>query len=68
MALLTIEKNLETELWELDFYRGTVHFRHMGVLVSRICIIFYVESVLEIFASLTVIKYVSNMYERILMY
>ncbi len=74
MALLTIEKKLETEMWELcknfartlqDFYRGTLDFRHMGVLVSRICTIFYVESVLEIFASFTVITYVSNMYESI---
>jgi hypothetical protein len=48
-----------------NFDRGTVHFRHMGVLVSRICTIFYVESVLKIFAIFTVIRYVSNMYERI---
>ena len=34
---------------------------HMGVQVSRICTIFYVESVLKIFASFTVITYVSNM-------
>ena len=49
-ALLTIGKNSETELWELcenfartltNFYRRTVHFRHMGVLVSRICTMFY---------------------------
>jgi hypothetical protein len=33
--------------------------------VSRICTIFYGESVLEIVASFTVITYVSNMYERI---
>jgi hypothetical protein len=48
-----------------NFDVGTVYFRHMGVQVSRICTIFYVESVLEIFASFTVITYVSNMYERI---
>jgi hypothetical protein len=30
-----------------NFDRGTVNFRHMGVLVSRICTIFYVESVLR---------------------
>jgi hypothetical protein len=48
-----------------NFDVGTVHFRHMGVQVSRICTIFYVESVLKIFASFTVITYVSNMYERI---
>jgi hypothetical protein len=41
---------------------GTVYFRHMGMQVSRICTIFYVESVLRIFASFTVITYVSNMY------
>ena len=46
-----------------NFDRGTVNFRHMGVLVSRIFTIFYVESVLKIFASFTVITYVSNMYE-----
>jgi hypothetical protein len=33
------------------------------VLIGRICTIFYV--VLKIFASFTVITYVSNMYERI---
>jgi hypothetical protein len=27
-----------------NFDRGTVDFRHMGVLVSRICTIFYGES------------------------
>ena len=48
-----------------NFDVGTVYFRHMGVQVSRICTIFYVESVLKIFASFTVITYVSNMYERI---
>ena len=49
-----------------NFDGGTVYFRHMGVLVSRVCTIFYVESVLKIFAiSFTVITYVSNMYERI---
>jgi len=37
----------------------------MCTLVSRISTIFYVESVLKIFASFTVIKYVSNMYECI---
>jgi len=47
------------------FYRGTVDFRHMGVLVSRICTVFYVESVLKIFASFTIITYVSNVYEHI---
>jgi hypothetical protein len=40
----------------------------MGVQVSRICTIFYVESVLKIFASFTVITYVSNMYERIYLF
>ncbi len=48
--LLTIEKNSETKFWELcenflrtftNFYRGTVDFRHMGMLVSRICTNFY---------------------------
>ena len=34
-----------------NFDVGTVYFRHMGVQVSRICTIFYGESVLEIFAS-----------------
>ena len=43
-ALLTIEKNLETELWELFenfarsltiFYGGAVDCRHMGVQVNR---------------------------------
>ena len=48
-----------------NFDRGTVHFRHMGVLVSRICTIFYVESVLKNFASFAVITNVSNMSERI---
>ena len=48
-----------------NFDVGTVYFRHMGVQVSRICTIFYVESVLKIFASFTVIMYVSNMYKRI---
>jgi hypothetical protein len=49
-----------------NFNVGTVYFRHMGVQVSRICTIFYGErSVLKIFASFTVITYVSNMYERI---
>ena len=48
-----------------NFDVGTVYFRHMGVQVSRICTIFYAESVLKIFASFTVITYVSNMYERI---
>ena len=45
-----------------NFDRGTVY---LGVLVGRICTIFYVESVLKIFASFTVITYISNMYERI---
>ena len=35
------------------------------MLVSIICTIFYVESVLKIFASFTVIMYVSNMHEHI---
>ena len=48
-----------------NFDVGTVYFRHMGVQVSRICTIFYVKSVLKIFASFTVITYVLNMYERI---
>ena len=48
-----------------NFDVGTVYFRHMGVQVRRICTIFYVESVLKIFASFPVITYVSNMYERI---
>jgi hypothetical protein len=48
-----------------NFHVGTVYIRHMGVQVSRICTIFYVESVLKIFASFTVITYISNMYERI---
>jgi hypothetical protein len=47
------------------FDRGTVYFRHMGVLVSRNCTIFYGESVLEIVASFTVITYVWNMYKLI---
>jgi hypothetical protein len=34
-----------------NFHVGTVYFRHMAVQVSRICPIFYVESVLKIFAS-----------------
>ena len=42
-----------------NFDVGTVYFRHMGVQVSRICTIFYVKSVLKIFASFTVIMYVS---------
>ncbi len=33
------------------FYRGSVDFRQMGAIVSRICTIFYGGSVLEIFAS-----------------
>ena len=41
-----------------NFDRGTVYFRHMGVLVSRICTIFYGESVLAIFASFDLDKYV----------
>ena len=31
-----------------NFDVGTVYFRHMGVQVSRICNIFYGESVLEL--------------------
>ena len=38
-----------------NFDVGTVYFRHVGVQVSRICTIFYVESILKIFASFTVI-------------
>ncbi len=53
---------METEFCELcenfHFDRGTVDFRHMGALVSRICTIFYGESVLEIFASFDLDKYV----------
>jgi hypothetical protein len=41
-----------------NFDRGTVDFRHMGVQVSRIYTIFYGESVLEIFASFDLDKYV----------
>ena len=41
-----------------NFDVGTVYFRHMGVQVSRICTIFYGESVLEIFASFDLDKYV----------
>jgi hypothetical protein len=41
-----------------NFDGGTVHFRHMGVLVSRICTIFHGESVLAIFASFDLDKYV----------
>ena len=37
----------------------------MVVQVRRICTIFYVESVLKIFASFTLITYGSNMYEHI---
>jgi hypothetical protein len=48
-----------------NFDVGTVYFRHMGVQVSRICTIFYVESVLKNFASFAVITNVSNMSERI---
>ena len=40
-----------------NFDVGTVHFRHMGVQVSRIRTIFYGESVLEIFASFDLDKY-----------
>ena len=40
-----------------NFHVGTVYFRHMGVQVSRICTIFYGESVLEIFASFDLDKY-----------
>ena len=40
------------------FYRGTVDFRHLSVPVSIICTIFYGESVLEIFASFDLDKYV----------
>jgi hypothetical protein len=49
------------------FYVGTVDFRRMSLQVSRICTMFYVESVLEIFASFAVITYVyvSNMYKHI---
>ena len=55
-ALLTIETNFETKLWELCknfartltiFYRGTVDFRHMGMLVRRICTTFYGAECLE---------------------
>ena len=42
-----------------NFQRGTILFKHMmGVLISRISTIFYSGSVLEIFASFTVITYV----------
>ena len=41
-----------------NFDVGTVNFRHMGVQVSRICTIFYGKSVLEIFASFDLDKYV----------
>ncbi len=41
-----------------NFDVGTVDFRHMGVQVSRIRTIFYGESVLEIFASFDLDKYV----------
>jgi hypothetical protein len=41
-----------------NFHVGTVYFRHMGVQVSRISTIFYGESVLEIFASFDLDKYV----------
>ena len=44
-----------------NFDVGTVDFRHMGVQVSRICTIFYVKRVLKMFASFTIITYVSNM-------
>jgi hypothetical protein len=40
------------------FYRGTVDFRHLSAPISRICTIFYGESVLEIFASFDLDKYV----------
>ena len=51
-----------------NFDVGTVYFRHMGMQVRRICTIFYVESILKIFASFTMITNVSNMYERIYLY
>ena len=42
-----------------NFDVGTVYFKHnMGVQVSRICTIFYGESVLEIFASFDLDKHV----------
>ena len=34
-----------------NFYRGTFDFKHMGVLESKMCTIFYGESVLKILAS-----------------
>jgi len=34
-----------------NFYRGTFDFKHMGMLESKICTIFYGEIVLEILAS-----------------
>ena len=41
-----------------NFDRGTVYFKHTGVLVSRISTIFNGESLLEIFASFALDKYV----------
>ena len=48
-----------------NFDRGIVDFRHMGVLVSRIKTKFNSESVQEMFASFTIIMYVSEKEERI---
>jgi len=48
-----------------NFDRGSVDFRHMGVLVSRINTQVYDESVQEMFSSFTLKTYVSKKYELI---
>ncbi len=45
-----------------NFHKGTVNLRNMGVFISRINIEVYSESVLEIFASFTIITCVSEKY------